>query len=586
MNQQPKLILRPRSRESLELPLSEITDASVTLPETMAMVNAVYNDEEYVFELPYEGLCCKDDALMARPWLRINGEDVACALEFVDDRVIFHPTDIDRNPFSNLYGLFQLEVSASTPLNLKLITSPLLVMLKDNEETRDLRSMAQFVAQNYSQLTLNDQDDNNPFINEEIKRLAALIEKITQAYESHVHYFNSHSHMRLVTVPRKDSFEKLKAFNGQTIQYILQHPEELMPVNYKSGIQFGQQNFAPKHTLVSDTIKTKDSYENRVLLGFLAYLITSAREILLKVNAAHFSLDLPQVEEGYLASTSTITGELDAIMVASSKKIDSSLKRLQGLLSTYRQVLPIQGYPLTSMPKPSSVFLRIPIYRYFYNLMAQWFQYQNVEVGDNRLLMPFLVNSRLYEYYVLLKLIEEKHNEGYEPVAKENFRYELSYRGKAVELTDQVLANTYYFVKGGERLTLYYQPVVYGTGPIGANAIGLQRISSLSYDSRQVSTPHYTPDYLLKYETDKTTRYVIGDAKYSRLNTVKGVYGSELAFKYLFGIRGIKECEHIEGVEILYGKRSLSKDGSFLDLMSKELTETSRPYFNYRGIFA
>lgn len=65
---------------------------------------------------------------------------------------------------------------------------------------------------------------------------------------------------------------------------------------------------------------------------------------------------------------------------------------------------------------------------------------------------------------------------------------------------------------------------------------------------------YYVPDFVLKLSDNNINTYIIIDAKYSELKTVKTYYASEIAFKYIFSLSPIEDNDYIKAVMIMYGK--------------------------------
>lgn len=85
-----------------------------------------------------------------------------------------------------------------------------------------------------------------------------------------------------------------------------------------------------------------------------------------------------------------------------------------------------------------------------------------------------------------------------------------------------MIPNTFVYSRGGERITLYYQPVIYDTDQRSVNGIGLYRNNSILLHSGTVEPEetegyYYTPDYLIKIEEKgkRGDRYLILDAKFA-----------------------------------------------------------------------
>ena len=65
------------------------------------------------------------------------------------------------------------------------------------------------------------------------------------------------------------------------------------------------------------------------------------------------------------------------------------------------------------------------------------------------------------------------------------------------------------------RITLFFQPVIYGNNSATNGIYLFRNTSSNSKVGESAKGKIYTPDYLVKIEHDKKTDYILIDAKFS-----------------------------------------------------------------------
>lgn len=127
--------------------------------------------------------------------------------------------------------------------------------------------------------------------------------------------------------------------------------------------------------------------------------------------------------------------------------------------------------------------------------------------------------DKLYEYYVLYELLSALHGRGFSPNGSldanpiEQAHYSLDSRYFQNETQ---VATVFRLVRGDERITLYYQPVIYGDER-EEHGISLHRttLTSAGFDS------YWTPDYLMVHESREGTRTLVLDAKFRKVSAVK-----------------------------------------------------------------
>lgn len=92
-------------------------------------------------------------------------------------------------------------------------------------------------------------------------------------------YFKANSRFRIDKVSKIDRFERLQYVTPTTVQFIATHPEELRQINGSSGIRIGNRVYQPEKTLSLQNERSYDTYENRVVLGFIRKMIDSVNEL-------------------------------------------------------------------------------------------------------------------------------------------------------------------------------------------------------------------------------------------------------------------------------------------------------------------
>ena len=93
-------------------------------------------------------------------------------------------------------------------------------------------------------------------------------------YKKAFHTIKINPYSKIIQTTRVDSFEKLQSISSHTMQYIIQHADELRPVNFNTGITINKQNYQPSKTLISSTIESTDVFENQVIIGFIKTILT------------------------------------------------------------------------------------------------------------------------------------------------------------------------------------------------------------------------------------------------------------------------------------------------------------------------
>ena len=145
--------------------------------------------------------------------------------------------------------------------------------------------------------------------------------------------------------------------------------------------------------------------------------------------------------------------------------------------------------------------------------------------------------------------------------------------------SDTKYNNTFVFTKQETKLTLFFQPVIFGNDST-INGISLFRNTSTNaqQDVRKKGGYIYTPDYLIKIEKNGITNYIILDAKFSTTENIRIHQLQELVYKYLFSISPLYENESISGLYILCGKTSGDDKEDIVHDLAQKIHHIVKPF--------
>ena len=173
----------------------------------------------------------------------------------------------------------------------------------------------------------------------------------------------------------------------------------------ESGIKVGKRNFIPKNTLIINNKVSFDIYENQIVVGFLSSLINNVVTLRKEINKRVIDFSEEQItEDGYQASAFMIYGATKKKLENFSLELLKCVDELVALLKQYKHILPVSQFIVADVPKPTHTFLSIKQYNRIYKCIKKWYEFGIYDLKQDEFLLPFLANSQLYEYYVLLKL--------------------------------------------------------------------------------------------------------------------------------------------------------------------------------------
>ncbi len=534
----------------------------------------VYNDNEYYFYL--EGVSV--------PPTRVYINDEIFNIEMIyasSEKVSFKLKDSNNyfQPFLHSYGAVRIEVE----INGQIYTSESIAVMVSNTNINDgIINMVEYIYDNCEKYLYEEHKHSSILtgIKESdiisIEAKIAYLNEIINTYKEAFHFFKINPNSKLEKISKIDSFDKLQTISANTIRHIVTHTDELVSVDYNTGIQYNKKYFQPNKTLVEYNSYSFNTYENQVIVGFLCTLVDEIDNMMEYIQEHSYSQSKIIIKDGYIDS-------MYQIFSRSIKKINSYIQELTSLKTEFRQMyfyymktLRIKGYMVYNTPKFTYAFRSMNVYRHIYNLIYKWFSCGSYDLGKEELLLSFISTSKIYEYFCLIKLLH---------YLDENSKFNLIESKKLMySLKNKLFSNTRYnnyfvFSNTTVQLTLYFQPVVYGDS-FAENGIGLYRntkTNSKSGASREGGM-FYTPDYILKMDFNDHVEYLIMDAKYSNPFNVKQEQLQELVYKYLFSISTLEPQDVVKGLYIFCGKTSGSDEENVVHDIARKLYKTVNPF--------
>lgn len=521
--------------------------------------NNIFSDLSYEFQLNCEDLSQIND-------VRVYINDAFESSTYSNGHICFPGRGAsDRRIFSDCYGFVELSLTLiySDGQECTLSSEYLPVLVRRGELNDSVKAMVNFVYNNQESLLLNGEPKpRNPSGLKEsgYRSLAAqilLAEEIAAIYESSYGYFKANSRFRLEKTPVVERLERVQHVTQGTLSYAATHPEHLRQVNSTMGIRIGQRVYQPQKVETVQNICSYDIYENRVVLGFLRTMIDSVQ--VLQERCDNLLNQIPNDEDyspEYIYSSFFMFSETRKMLEDGKAQLGLLYEKFTNLWGMYCNALPIPIDQYAAQPRPTAIFMSVPQYNRIFVRIHRWYSFGIYDFTKENFMLSFIKISALYESYLLTKLLCYFKDRGYLLNSSKRCIYPVSKRWKYKNTSG---VNTFVLLNAQKTITLYYQPVIFDTDQSSINGIGLYRNNSIPVftgdedDGRQ-GGHYYVPDFLIKVEENGQAEYMIVDAKFSDINSVRRHYVKDLAFKYLFSISPITENEKVSGLCIMYGK--------------------------------
>lgn len=523
----------------------------------------------------------------------VNGEPVRINYSSDSGHITFFDDSFGARIFLECYGFVQITVLYNDANGNQFLrdTEYIQVMVRKGRQNDSVRRITEYVYTQNAELLYGKSlpreaaglKDNT---RKTLESRILLLERIAVIYEENYRYFKTNCRFKTVSREHVDHFEKLQYVSSNTLQYIVQHPEELQPVHYSTGIKVGRNFYQPNKTLITDNVKSVDIYENQVVIGFLMHLNTEIARI--EQELISITSSVPQQifeKDDYITSSYFIY----ANTMASLKLLLTDIKKLRQkyeyLYISYSAALPVKATPITSLPRFTHIFKSIQQYHQIYQCAISWFSMGAFSLSEENFMLSFIKMSALYEVYVLAKIITFFKSAGFELADTNRLLYPVSATSR---FRNAHCNNVYVFKKDISTVTVYYQPVIFSTDMSSFSGIGLYRNTAISFPDSdtgsiiqrrtQSNNPMYTPDFLLKYETEGCTgtRYLLADAKFSTVKTVRTHQVAKLAYKYLFSISPVSASDTVVGLCVFNGQSDTDTDKAY-NIYDFELANSISP---------
>ena len=518
------------------------------------------NDIEYIFTL-----CSDEPVEPIQIELFFNDEDYKIASgEFKNNSTVavLSPC-INDAPFKECYGIMQLSVNLifSDGSEQILKTGYLAVLIRDKNITLQVDNMVKYITNNcepliyqkhqFSKVAVSENKSNKKSIEGTIQ----ILKRILKCYKKQYLYYKNNAKSKIISNETIDSFEKLSTLTYNTLRYISTHPEQLEKSSIQSPIKFNDEHYLPKQTLISDKYLSKDVYENKVILSFLKMIISViSSKLLPTVNNLIDSVPNSTVTNDieYINSAYSIFSANKRMLIEHRNTFHVLKREYKAVFSAYMELWEINTdlSSVLTLPKYTPTFRQNSTYHEMFINIKQWYDNGRYEFEKEKfIVLSFLKSSKIYEYFILLKLIEALKSQ---PNVKPEF-----VANKSVLCLDFNYNNVFKFSANNVIYELYFQPII--NQPKSDNSIGLFRNNKYTSKGTESNKP-YTPDYLLRIDKKGFSSFIIFDAKFRDEADVKKMNFCELSFKYIFSLTPIRNNDKLCGMCIICGKDKQNRD--------------------------
>lgn len=399
-----------------------------------------------------------------------------------------------------------------------------------------------------------------------------LLKKILTVYKNNFDYFKSNRNFSLIDVQKYGDIKNAFSANSQTLNDILQKPYYFQRTGNNTGIYFEGDYLLPQKLIIPQKNRQYSTYENIIVLSFLYTMFFQAKNTLESLKAIIQKQSRAPKVKFYTASDEMIFSAMSEMFEKYIMELETISEQFRTLFALYFDKFKCPYALLDSCPVASPILLNTIQYRSIYQLIVEWFKSYDYDLENEKFLVSLVANHKIYEYYLLLKLLQYFNNT--------NFSFKYSDCFAYSQTKNEPYANTFIFQCKDEEITIYYQPTIYSFINAENNGINLIRNNNISTNTflkdRNSSKDIFLPDFVIKFKTSDTERYIILDAKFSRQKTVIKYYLENLIFKYVFSICSLNNSALL-GLCALNGKVDSSDKSNFYSIYNSNIPTNYLP---------
>lgn len=560
-----KILFKSNDKEFQEflLPEQEVFEEIQNRPN----INSVFSNKKYNISL----IDYPDDILDAN--LFINGHAIKSSF----DNGVFY---CDEMLFLDVYGYVYLSVQlVFVDGSISVLHTPYMHVYISDTDANTVKLMIKYIHQHtsmlfpYGDIALESVGYTNKTAHTSLEIQLELFKEILKAYKSNFDYFKCNRNFNLIDVSKYGDIKNAFNANSETLNSVLQKPYDFQKTEDNKGIYYDGNYILPQKLIIPQKNRQYNTYENTITLSFLYTMFFQSNNILDNLNKMMQKKSRTPRVKFYTASDEMIFSAMSETFEKYIIELKSITEEFQKLFILYLERFNCSYVLLTSCPKSSSILLKTIQYRTIYQLIIKWFQLNDYDLENEKFLLSLLANNKVYEYYLLLKLLNYfQYKTDFNLKHSKNFIYS--------QTRIERCSNTFVFQHENNEITVYYQPAIYSFDNVENNEINLMRNNNISTSAflhgHNSSKDIFLPDFIIKIQTPNFERYIILDAKFSRQKTVIKYYLENLIFKYIFSMMPLRNSLLV-GLCVLNGKSDTSDQNRILSIYNNNVPPNHLP---------
>ena len=375
-----------------------------------------------------------------------------------------------------------------------------------------------------------------------LQSFVLLAETVLAGIEAELPNFKTRPHTKTDRSEQLAAAEKLRQIGRNEIEWLYKNPDRLFPVRQNTAIRMQGRNWYSRRIQTKQTVRSCDTYENRAVVSFISHVSRTLAQVISGINQkldalheAKRKLSGIQGTEGHLIPVMIIDAQIERDQPLLSK-LEAQRTRAQRFYRLLSEAMPVAISNSFRLPRKTKIFQEIPHYARLFQLMRTWDAFGEFDFAREGLILSMHRVSRLYELYSLASLLRWFNRQGYTPDSSYAAPFERVERTQEYGMPDneREVANVYRLQRGGEQVTLWYQPVLYG-GDQEFAGLGAHRLLPNDLFDQQPNDSHWTPDFALSFKDAGRDSLFLLDSKFTSIENAKEQRFNPCLNKYRFG---------------------------------------------------
>lgn len=375
-----------------------------------------------------------------------------------------------------------------------------------------------------------------------LQSFVLLAETVLAGIEAELPNFKTRPHTKTDRSEQLVAAEKLRQIGRNEIEWLYKNPDRLFPVRQNTAIRMQGSNWYSRKIQTKQTFRSCDTYENRAVVSFISHVSRTLAQVIAGINQkldalheAKRKLSGIQGTEGHLIPVMIIDAQIERDQPLLSK-LQAQRTRVQRFYRLLSEAMPVVISNTFRMPRKTKIFQEIPHYARLFQLMRTWDAFGEFDFAREGLILSMHRVSRLYELYSLASLLRWFDCRGYTPDSSYETPFERVERTQEYGMPDneREVANVYRLQRGGEQVTLWYQPVLYG-GDQEFAGLGAHRLLPNDLFDQQPNDSYWTPDFALSFKDAGRDSLFLLDSKFTSIENAKEQRFDPCLNKYRFG---------------------------------------------------